>query len=190
MLKRRRRFEERIIHELLESTSYKVWCPLGCGSIQIHAMGDAQPLVVCQNCQGLFCYRHKVEWHFEHTCEEYDEFMRNPGFRSKAQLKIAELDGLEAQSRQLDRQIATSDEEWRLSLSKKEDEAILRQIEKERLRREQQEREAEQLRREAQAEAQRRADREAEERLGRTTAENNSVRCPGCKEGVQKYYGW
>lgn len=153
-------------------------------------MGDAQPLVVCQSCQGLFCYRHKVKWHFEHTCEEYDEFMINPSFRSKAQLKTAELDGLETQSRQLERQIAASDEEWRLSLLRKEDEGRLRQIEKERLRREQQEKEAERRRRDAQAEAQRRADREAEERLGKMTAENNSVKCPGCKEGVQKYDGW
>lgn len=157
-------------------------------------MGNEQPVVICQQCQGFFCYRHKVGWHFEHTCEEYDRFMEDHSFRSQSQRKRDEEDVLESQSRELERQITIADEEWRRGLLKKGDEAKLGQIERERRKREQREREAalraEQRRREEEAEARRRADREAEERLGRQTAETITQKCPNCREGVQKTFGW
>lgn len=194
LTKNQTRFEQRTINEILDGASNKFWCPLGCGSIQIHALGNDQPVVVCQQCQGLFCYRHGVEWHFEHTCAEYEESLRDHTFRSAAQLRRDAEDVLEGQSRQLARQIATADDEWRRGLVRKGDEARLRQMERERLRREQLERQAalraEQRRREEQAEAQRKADRKAEEKQGKKKAKAVSTICPNCKEGVQRSYGW
>lgn len=188
------RFEQETIESILQGASNMFWCPSGCGSGQIHAMGGEQPIVVCQNCGGLFCHRHQVSWHTEHTCEEYDESIRDPNFRSQAQIQQDGVKVLVDQSTKLARQIAMADEEWRMSLLKRGDEARRRQIEKERIERERLEKEAalkaETIRLEQQAEAKRKADRQAEEQLGDAAVANIGQRCPACHRRIQRTYGW
>ncbi|KAF1973680.1 hypothetical protein BU23DRAFT_639463, partial [Bimuria novae-zelandiae CBS 107.79] len=49
------------------------WCPApGCGSAQIHASGDTEPIVRCGACIMRFCFRHRVPWHETLACAEYD----------------------------------------------------------------------------------------------------------------------
>lgn len=43
----------------------------GCGSGQIHTGGDAQPIMTCK-CGFKTCYTHKMPWHSDQTCAEYD----------------------------------------------------------------------------------------------------------------------
>ncbi|KAH7409323.1 hypothetical protein BKA64DRAFT_705105 [Cadophora sp. MPI-SDFR-AT-0126] len=44
----------------------------GCGSGQIHDGGDAQPIMTCNECGFKTCFTHKMPWHPEQTCSEYD----------------------------------------------------------------------------------------------------------------------
>lgn len=36
------------------------------------------PVVRCAGCLGRFCFRHRVVWHGTMSCEEYDDFLRDP----------------------------------------------------------------------------------------------------------------
>lgn len=44
----------------------------GCGSGQIHDGGDDQPIMTCSTCQYKTCFTHKMPWHPDQTCAEYE----------------------------------------------------------------------------------------------------------------------
>ena len=43
-----------------------------CKGGQIHGMGEAEPIVICNECGSKSCYTHKIPWHAGKTCKEYD----------------------------------------------------------------------------------------------------------------------
>jgi len=45
----------------------------GCESGQIHEGGDDQPIMTCSICRFKTCFIHKMSWHSEQTCNQYDE---------------------------------------------------------------------------------------------------------------------
>ena len=48
-------------------------CPnQDCTGGQIHAMGEAEPIVTCNECGFRSCYTHRVAWHSDLTCDAYD----------------------------------------------------------------------------------------------------------------------
>ena len=44
-----------------------------CGVGQLHVGGVDQPIVTCAECGNKTCFAHKVAWHAELTCQQYDE---------------------------------------------------------------------------------------------------------------------
>ncbi|KAI1632155.1 hypothetical protein F4809DRAFT_653488 [Biscogniauxia mediterranea] len=80
------RYHALTVEQLITKVRNFAWCPLGCGNGQVHDTGDKQPLVLCLSCERQFCFRHRVAWHNDYTCDEYDSFLADPqNFRSKAQ---------------------------------------------------------------------------------------------------------
>ena len=43
-----------------------------CDSGQIHEGGDDQPIMTCTTCQFKTCFIHKMPWHTDQTCAQYD----------------------------------------------------------------------------------------------------------------------
>ncbi|KAF1982289.1 hypothetical protein K402DRAFT_340717 [Aulographum hederae CBS 113979] len=66
-----------------------VWC-IGpnCGSGQEHAAGIAAPIFVCAICRFRQCIVHKMAWHDNETCKEYD--YRTTGQKKKDEEKASE----------------------------------------------------------------------------------------------------
>ncbi|KAE8453578.1 hypothetical protein EG329_010439 [Mollisiaceae sp. DMI_Dod_QoI] len=48
----------------------------GCGSGQIHDSGDHEPIMTCKICNFKTCFTHKMPWHADQTCAEYDALRR------------------------------------------------------------------------------------------------------------------
>ncbi|KAI3391284.1 hypothetical protein diail_7643 [Diaporthe ilicicola] len=171
-----------------------VWCPFGCGTSQTHSSGQQQPIVLCRNCDRQFCYVHGVEWHREHTCDEYDAYLRDPTFRSQAQ---RDNDSREALSRHIEetkRRIQLAEEDHQLRCLREQEAAEARRIEQARIAREAREAAERAAREEArrlkEEEDRRVAQLEADDRLGSETVSANATRCPTCKIPVQRIDGW
>lgn len=199
-LRTRSRFEKATIQRVLAlasatKASQIVWCPFCKDVGQTYAAN--QTILICHSCERLFCCRHtyrgqpnSVPWHPKHTCEEYDKSQDDPTFRSSAQIQQARQDALDQQSRDLSRQIEISNEDWELSLTRKNDEAKLRKIEKARLERERREEEERRRRAQEKREAARKAARDAENRASEGMIQQAFVRCPFCQQPVEKISGW
>ncbi|KAH8759877.1 hypothetical protein F5883DRAFT_375098, partial [Diaporthe sp. PMI_573] len=71
------RYKRLFIENIAKRVRNLVWCPLGCGTSQVHSIAERQPIVQCHTCGRHFCYVHGVKWHQEHTCEEYDMQLRD-----------------------------------------------------------------------------------------------------------------
>lgn len=188
------RYERLFIETIASKVSNVVWCPFGCGTSQVHSSGDQQPIVQCRSCGRQFCYVHAVEWHQEHTCHEYDIYLRDSAFRSKIQKENDSRDALHQHIEETRRRIQYAEEEYRLRCLREQQAAEARRIEKARIEREAREaaeRAArEEARRRQEEERRRVAQLQADERLGEQTVTANAVRCPACKMFVQKIYGW
>lgn len=146
--------------------------------------------MICRTCDTLFCYHHRVLWHDEHTCEQYDKSRHDPNYRSPIQIENARLAGLERQSRDLLRQITIANEDWESRLVQKDESAKLRKIELARLRRERREEEERQREEMARLEDARKACRAAEDQLSESLVDKIFVRCPYCEAPVEKIDGW
>eukprot|EP01006_Ploeotia_vitrea_P048200 TRINITY_DN67208_c10_g3_i1.p1 TRINITY_DN67208_c10_g3~~TRINITY_DN67208_c10_g3_i1.p1 ORF type:complete len:156 (+),score=19.18 TRINITY_DN67208_c10_g3_i1:53-520(+) len=49
------------------------WCSAkNCGSGQLVEGGADNPIMRCVECQAKTCYTHRVEWHTDKTCAQYD----------------------------------------------------------------------------------------------------------------------
>ena len=68
-----RRFDILTLRRTLESDRDFRWClRSGCGSGQIQ-LNPSDPLMVCQVCKYWMCFEHRVPWHTDYTCEEYNQ---------------------------------------------------------------------------------------------------------------------
>ncbi|KAI1757502.1 hypothetical protein F4782DRAFT_546644 [Xylaria castorea] len=157
-----------------------------------HSMDAQQGITLCLARNRQFCSRHQVAWHAEFTCDEYELFLKDPSFRSTAQLNAAKEETYALQDEQLRQLIKDADDNFAHSLMNE------RQASQARL-----EKNARELRlaeERAAREAQRRRERdEAERLLERKRLEeelsNESLRrvarpCPGCGVPIQRNGGW
>lgn len=173
-----------------------VWCPLGCGTGVIHFAGNEYPVVHCPRDDRQFCFRHRIPWHSDHTCEEYDAFLQDPEhFRSRTQ-KQREIYRIRELNRKRSR-AAYEEAEARFAESLlREDEAAearrrAHQIRIERERREAEERaQREEEERKLQEDLRHRARLRGEEAATNTTLSRVTKRCPGCGVSIIKDGGW
>jgi hypothetical protein len=174
-----------------------MWCTSACGYGQVHTGGSAQPIVTCRLCSHRSCFHHKVAWHQNLTCDEYDSLQTDPAnFRSRFDIENEEA-ALAAAARQAQED---ADRVFAQGLVARERRAAGEErAAKERERREKRERE-ERMERERRE----RVEREERERVVREAAvrrkreEEESLRvvgsttkpCPGCQAPIEKNEGW
>ncbi|KAI4869849.1 hypothetical protein F4820DRAFT_443636 [Hypoxylon rubiginosum] len=180
------------IDSLISKQPSFVWCPLGCGTGQVHPSGADQPLVYCLRCGRHFCFRHRAAWHSDYTCDEYDAFLANTrGFRSRAQIRREEDRAGERAYRRYRQQLDKA--EARIAQS------LLRTAKaKEARRRAKQRRREEERRRQAEERARRDEERRAREALeiqARIKEEERKTNrflmsCPHCGIPNVKISGW
>ncbi|KAK9770107.1 putative RING-type domain-containing protein [Seiridium cardinale] len=189
-------YAEYSMNRILGDAKGFAWCPLGCSSGQVHYPGVTQPVVLCQSCNRLWCFRHRVEWHTDYSCEEYESYLADPGnFRSQIQVQRDLEAAQDEWDRQIERQIEEAEyrfnqiilveqdaaqERWRFEEAQRERE---RAEAEERARQEEERRRAEELERE-------RARREVQAQQGEETAQRLTKPCPSCGVRIQKDGGW
>ncbi|KAM7192229.1 hypothetical protein V8F33_008503 [Rhypophila sp. PSN 637] len=77
----REQYERLTLVKALQGDQKFVLCK--CGTGQIHETGAAQPIVTCLQCRGKSCFVHRMAWHENLTCVEYDALQKDPvGFDS------------------------------------------------------------------------------------------------------------
>ncbi|KAK0634381.1 hypothetical protein B0T17DRAFT_481281 [Bombardia bombarda] len=173
-----------------------VWCTSGCGSGQVHDSGVDQPIVTCSLCHHRSCFLHKVAWHQNLTCGEYDSLQADPvNFRSYFELENEAAEEAAAARRAQE----DADREFARSLIAREKQTLKRQrLEREQrqaqeargaqLVKEQKER-AERIR-SAQVLREEAARRKGEEEASIATVGRTTKPCPGCKVPIEKSSGW
>lgn len=160
---------------MAEADNY-VWCTSGCGSGQIHIEGTDQPIVACLHCGHQSCFHHRIQWHQNLTCEEYDQFRADPeNFRFRIEL---DHDEWEAQRRALE------GADLAMAQGLLADEVQARQ----RAERELRERDA--ARKAIAMERVILARRKKEEEQTMQTVSQTTKPCPGCGWAIEKNDGW
>jgi flagellar biosynthesis GTPase FlhF len=165
----------------------------------MHVDGEESPIVTCIGCQKKFCFKHKIAWHDNLGCDEYDQFLANPrGFKSRLDLENerVERERIEEQER-LKREEEASRAYLQKLLEGEELEKARRQAEvervaqaererQERVRQENKARRAEEARHKLEKEALQRQKNE-EENL--RTIERTTKNCPSCSWPIEKNNG-
>lgn len=79
------RYDRLVVRGILSISPNFIWCQgVNCEAGQYHSGGADQPIVTCITCGFRTCFQHKTAWHDDLTCNEYDEFLKNPdGFQPK-----------------------------------------------------------------------------------------------------------
>jgi len=75
--KARDRYARRKLEKMLERDPLFIWCAHGCGSGVIHAQGEKQAAVVCDNCGQKTCFRHRMPFHEGLICGEYKDLQED-----------------------------------------------------------------------------------------------------------------
>ena len=66
-------YDALLLRQLLQRDPDFRWCAgAGCGAGQVHAGGDAAPIVRCAACGVRSCFTHRAAWHDGRTCAQYD----------------------------------------------------------------------------------------------------------------------
>lgn len=57
-----------------------IWCAYGCASGQLYdfAASSSNPAVTCIKCNRRTCFKHRVIWHTDMTCDQYDLLENQP----------------------------------------------------------------------------------------------------------------
>ncbi|KAI1398622.1 hypothetical protein F4819DRAFT_489398 [Hypoxylon fuscum] len=190
-------FQSRSIERLISKIPNFVWCPFNCGTGQRHWEGANQPLIFCLKCNRHFCYRHRIAWHSDYTCDEYDAYLADPlHFRSRAQIQRAADEALELENRRLRQLVADAEARFAQSLLREEQAAEARRraeqqrLEEERRQAEERARREEERRRKAEELLQLKARIEREEAETSQALQKLIKKCPGCKVPIEKNHGW
>ncbi|KAK4148600.1 hypothetical protein C8A00DRAFT_19598, partial [Chaetomidium leptoderma] len=164
------------------------WCTSGCGYGQVHAGGRAQPIVTCRLCAHRSCFQHKVAWHENLTCDEYDALAADPAnFRSRFDRDNEEA-ALAAAARQVQED---ADRVFAQGLLAADQRAVAEErAERERVAREERE-ERERVERERREKEVREGAvrRKAEEEASGRTVGSTTKPCPGCSAPIEKNEG-
>ncbi|KAJ2998835.1 hypothetical protein NUW58_g201 [Xylaria curta] len=185
------RYKKHSVNELITKTFSTIVCP-GCGEQMTQSRGTQYGITLCLNCNRQFCSRHKILWHYEHTCDEYETFLADPTFRSNAQIEAARREEYAFQDEQLSQRIKDADNHFAQSLMKeKEASQARRQAELERQARERRLAE-ERAAREAQQRREREEARKLSERKQREEELTKRITkpCPRCQVEIVKDGGW
>ncbi|KAH8164240.1 hypothetical protein CIB48_g3990 [Xylaria polymorpha] len=174
------RYKTYAIEQLIGKAYDQIWCPL-CGTRMVQNVGAERGIALCLACNRQFCSRHQVSWHAEFTCDEYEIFLNDAGFRSKAQLAAAEEEAYGLQDEQLRQLIQDADDNFAHSLMNERQASQARLEKKARERRLAEERAAREAQRQREREeAERLSERKRqEEKLTSKTALNVSMSSPG-----------
>ncbi|KAI0835968.1 hypothetical protein F5Y06DRAFT_299068 [Hypoxylon sp. FL0890] len=189
-------YQRRTIDDLLSALDNFVWCPLGCGTGQMHYSGAEQPLIYCLKDKRHFCFRHQIAWHYDYNCEEYEAFLADPQhFRSKAQKQREALRALQLEYQRRRQEIADAEARFARSLLKEEEAAAARRRAEQARLEQQRRRAAERARREeeearAQEELRHKARRQKEEDATRELIRRTTRNCPRCRVATEKNGGW
>ncbi|KAH0562384.1 hypothetical protein GP486_002920 [Trichoglossum hirsutum] len=84
------RYDNLMTRKALESLPNFRWC-LGpnCSSGQVHSMGDAEPIVICESCGFDMCFVHQVPWHKDGiSCAEWDVLVGDKNSQDVASAKL------------------------------------------------------------------------------------------------------
>ena len=77
-------------HHLLQRSDF-IWCAYGCGSGQLHDFSAGlNSRVTCIKCNRCTCFKHRVVWHTNMTCDQYD-LIENQSTETDANRKWLEL---------------------------------------------------------------------------------------------------
>ncbi|KAI8631805.1 hypothetical protein F5Y19DRAFT_492755 [Xylariaceae sp. FL1651] len=191
-----KRYQKFTVDQLVSKIHNFIWCPLGCGTGMVLDAGLKHTITLCLACNRQFCSRHRVPWHFEHTCDEYDLLLAEPSFRSEAQAKADREEAEALEEEELRRSIENAEDLFAQSLMKEEAaaearwRAMLERINYERqLAAERAAREA-QRQREREAAIELAARKKSEEDSTRNVFRQLTKPCPHCKVPIQKDGGW
>ncbi len=156
----------------------------------MHASGADQPIVTCRLCSARSCFHHKVAWHENLSCDEYDALCADPAnFRSRFDLANEEADEAAAARRAQE----DADRVFAQGLVAEERRGA------EREKREREARERERVEREERVLARALAEKEMreiamrkkrEEDASSKTVGTTTKPCPGCKAPIEKNDGW
>ncbi|KAL2130856.1 hypothetical protein VTI74DRAFT_5846 [Chaetomium olivicolor] len=173
-----------------------LWCTSGCGYGQVHEGGARQPIMTCRLCAHRSCFHHKVAWHENLTCDEYDALLADPvNFRSRFDIENEEAEKAAA-ARQAqedaDRVFAQGllAEEQRTVAAERAERERKQREERERKQREERERKEREKRERIMQEQREMARRRAEEeKASETTVGKTTKPCPGCGARIEKNNG-
>ncbi|KAK3904105.1 hypothetical protein C8A05DRAFT_13984 [Staphylotrichum tortipilum] len=186
------RYQTLSFRTAISSSPNFIWCTSGCGYGQVHESGLAQPIVTCRLCAHRSCFHHRVAWHENLTCGEYDSLNADPdNFRSRFEVENEAAErAAEARRAQED-----ADRVFAQGLVAAEKRAVEEEREeKERRRRREAERERERKEKENRARKDREmreaaVRRKKEEEASARTVKSVTKPCPGCKAPIQKNDG-
>jgi hypothetical protein len=65
--------ETRVIAAFGNLPNFTMCLGPGCKSGHVHQGGDDQPIMTCNICRFKTCFTHKMLWHSEQTCDQYNE---------------------------------------------------------------------------------------------------------------------
>lgn len=76
-------YDQHVIRQHLEQMPDFIWCAHACGSGQLHDYtGSSNPVVTCLKCQQTTCFKHRIVWHTDMSCEQYDILKSQPSENS------------------------------------------------------------------------------------------------------------
>ncbi|KAH6621558.1 hypothetical protein B0J18DRAFT_411290 [Chaetomium sp. MPI-SDFR-AT-0129] len=184
------RYQTLSFRSAISSSPTFLWCTSGCGYGQEHESGAASPIVTCRLCSHRSCFNHRVAWHENLTCEEYDALQADPtNFRSRFDLDNEEAEEAAAARRaqeDADRVFAQSLVAADQAEERAERERRARREEeeaRERAAREQREAREREMRKAA-------ARKKREEEASSRTVGTTTKPCPGCQAPIEKNQGW
>jgi uncharacterized protein YbaR (Trm112 family) len=178
-------------HVLSEADNF-VWCTgVGCGYGQVHDGGTESPIVICLLCGARSCFAHRVAWHENLSCEEYDALQRDPAnFRSRFEMENEAAEEAERARRAQEE----ADRAFARGLVVAEEAARAEEVKlREKAAREEREREEkirEEKRRAKEAMAAEVLRKKEEEEKSAMTVALTSKPCPGCGWAIEKVSGW
>ncbi|KAK3939289.1 hypothetical protein QBC46DRAFT_263708 [Diplogelasinospora grovesii] len=188
------KYEQYTVRETMSQVEGFFWCTgPDCGAGQIHEGGAQEPIVICRDCGHRSCFNHKVAWHENLSCEEYDRLREDPAnFRSQFDMVNEQAD-IEAATR---RAQEDADRAFAQSLMAQEtrerarlDELRRREAERRRVEEREKEREREARRRAAEEQRRIAVRRKQEEEQSQLLVARTTKPCPGCGWAIEKNDG-